>query len=42
MQNIYKLTIFHLRSDYGGTGGVGDIEFYFQDEKEKNNMEITF
>jgi len=31
---------FHLRSDYEGSGGVGDIEFYSQDEKEKNNMEL--
>ena len=31
---------FHLRSDYEGSGGVGDIEFYSQDEKEKNNIEL--
>jgi hypothetical protein len=29
---------FHLRSDYEDSGGVADIEFYSQDEKEKNNM----
>jgi hypothetical protein len=33
---------FHLRSDYDGSGGVGDIEFYSQDEKEKNNMELDY
>lgn len=29
---------FHIRSDYDGSGGVGDIEFYVQNEREQNNM----
>jgi hypothetical protein len=31
---------FHMRSDYKGSGGVADIEFYAQDENEQNNMEL--
>jgi len=31
---------FHMRSDYAGTGGVGDVEFYIQNENERNNMKL--
>ncbi len=29
---------FHLSSKYEGDGGVGDIEIYIKEEKQKNNM----
>jgi hypothetical protein len=31
---------FHLRSDYHGSGGVGDIEFFILDENETDNMKL--
>lgn len=31
---------FHITSNYEEEGGIGDIEFYIQDE-EKSNMAIT-
>ena len=31
---------FHIRGDYNGPGGVGDIEFYIQDENQQNNLEF--
>ncbi|MDY7038481.1 MAG: hypothetical protein SV375_20285 [Thermodesulfobacteriota bacterium] len=32
---------FHISSDYGGSGGVGDIEFSIQGDNEESNMIIT-
>lgn len=29
-----------MRSNYNGSGGVGDIEFYIQKENEQINMEL--
>jgi hypothetical protein len=31
---------FHYRSDFSGEGGVGDIEFYWADDNEKDNMKL--
>jgi len=31
---------FHCRSSFEGKGGVGDIEFYYQSEKQNGNLEI--
>ena len=31
---------FHFRSEFGGEDGVGDIEFYYQAEEQKSNLEI--
>jgi hypothetical protein len=31
---------FHITSDYEGESGIGDIEFYIQDDR-KSNMAIT-
>jgi hypothetical protein len=31
---------FHLRSDFAGTGGVGNVEFYIQNNDEQNNIEL--
>ena len=31
---------FHIRSDCDGSGGVNDIEFYYQDKNTKNNMKL--
>ena len=31
---------FHFRSEFEGNGGVGDIEFFFQTEDQKSNLEI--
>jgi hypothetical protein len=31
---------FHFRSNYEGSGGVGDIEFYVRSPEEPNNMSI--
>jgi len=33
-------THFHFRSDFDGLGGIGDIEFYFQTEDQKSNLNI--
>jgi hypothetical protein len=35
----YK-THFHFRSNYEGNGGIGDIEIYYQEDDQPNNMEI--
>ncbi|MBI5747839.1 MAG: hypothetical protein HZA00_01850 [Nitrospinae bacterium] len=32
---------FHISSDYEGEGGIGEIEFYVQEEDEESNMKIT-
>jgi hypothetical protein len=32
---------FHVRSDYKGSAGVGDIMFYVQSADETNNMLIS-
>jgi len=32
---------FHLSSDYKGTGGLGDLTFYVQSEREPDNMESS-
>lgn len=32
---------FHISSTYKGNGGVGDIEIYTKEEKQKNNMSLT-
>ena len=29
---------FHFRSNYEGTGGVGDIEFYYQTDDQNSNL----
>ena len=31
---------FHFRSDFSGPGGIGDIEFYFQDDDQSGNLEL--
>ena len=31
---------FHISSEYGGKGGVGDIEIYIKEEKQQNNMTL--
>ena len=31
---------FHLRGDYEGVGGIGDIEIYWEQESDADNMEI--
>ena len=31
---------FHLRSDFNGSGGVGDIELYMQNTQEESNLEL--
>ncbi len=36
----YSQGHFHMRSDYNGSVGVADIEFYAQNENEPNNMEL--
>lgn len=33
-------THFHFRSRFEGSGGVGDIEFYYQTDDQPNNLEI--
>ena len=33
-------THFHLRSEFKGEGGVGDIEIYIQPDDQPSNMEI--
>ncbi len=41
LQNLkVKKDHFHFRSDFEDCGGIGDIEFYFQNEDQKSNIEI--
>ena len=32
---------FHITSNWKGEPGIGDIEIYIKDEKQKNNMSIS-
>ncbi len=44
IQALQKLKLskdhFHARSDYQGSAGIGDIEFYWMDDDSKENMKI--
>ena len=31
---------FHLRSDFEGSGGIGDIELYYQTDEQPSNLAI--
>ncbi|QIF04095.1 hypothetical protein [Roseimicrobium sp. ORNL1] len=31
---------FHLRSDFTGSGGVGDVEFYWEDSQSPQTLSI--
>lgn len=33
-------THFHIRSDFAGDGGVGDVGVYFHENEIESNMEI--
>lgn len=33
-------THFHLRSDFEGDGGVGDVEMYLQSDEEFSNLDL--
>lgn len=32
---------FHIRSDYSGSGGLGDIEVYVTEASAPNNMQLS-
>jgi hypothetical protein len=31
---------FHVTNNFEGEGGIGDIEIYLQDDKEKDNIKL--
>ena len=31
---------FHISSEYDGDGGIGNIEIYIKEDKQKNNMSL--
>lgn len=31
---------FHIRSNYEGNGGIGDVEFYLEDDTVSDNMKF--
>lgn len=31
---------FHISSEYEGKGGIGDIEIYIKEQKQKSNMSL--
>ena len=41
LQDLKKYkTHFHLRSEFEGKGGVGDIEIYYQSEEVQDNLKL--